>query len=418
MAHSSLVSSLRRNPRCGDGEFSVASARNLIDDRTPGVVGSKTRWIEYVPIKVNILVWRIKLNNHPSRLNLSRRGLDLDTISCRSCNSAVESTNHILFGCSMAKDLYKYIARWWDVSMMTFSSYDEWWNWFSNLRVPSKLKMIFEGVFYISWWVIWNYQNKVIFGPGYQAKDRLLDDIVALSFTWCKSRCKAKFSRPIPPVLLAYSAAQVLVQCNAVYDAHNEVACLMLGSMTPELHRQFENFPTYEMLYELKSMFEKQAGMERVDLIQTFHACKQEEGKPVGSVGQILNGLTSDFSGFVWNYNMHNMRKKTGELHALLIKYEKGLPKKAATTKKPFPHRTGRATDLLRLIHTDVCNPLRHVSRQESATRIFSMVPAKKVDKTPYELWLKKAQEKDKIGSKPDKNGKRGEAKKILKQLQ
>ncbi|GJZ72307.1 hypothetical protein Tco_0636158 [Tanacetum coccineum] len=44
-----------------------------------------------------------------------------------------------------------------------------------------------------------------------------------------------------------------------------------------------------------------------------------------------MNGLTSDFVGFVRNYNMHNMRKKIGELHALLIKYEKDLPKKATT---------------------------------------------------------------------------------------
>ncbi|GKB13821.1 hypothetical protein Tco_0847744 [Tanacetum coccineum] len=46
------------------------------------------------------------------------------------------------------------------------------------------------------------------------------------------------------------------------------------------LHRQFENYAPYEMLQELKSMFEKQAGVERFDLIQTFHAYKQEEGKP------------------------------------------------------------------------------------------------------------------------------------------
>ncbi|GKC74279.1 hypothetical protein Tco_1120162, partial [Tanacetum coccineum] len=32
---------------------------------------------------------------------------------------------------------------------------------------------------------------------------------------------------------------------------------------------------------ELRSMFEKQAGVEKFDLIQSFHACKQEEGKPV-----------------------------------------------------------------------------------------------------------------------------------------
>ncbi|GJX24856.1 retrotransposon protein, putative, ty1-copia subclass [Tanacetum coccineum] len=33
-------------------------------------------------------------------------------------------------------------------------------------------------------------------------------------------------------------------------------------------------------------------------------------------------------------------------------------------TRKPFPHRAERVTDLLGLIHTDVCGPLRHVLRQ------------------------------------------------------
>ncbi|GJZ11253.1 hypothetical protein Tco_0546012 [Tanacetum coccineum] len=49
------------------------------------------------------------------------------------------------------------------------------------------------------------------------------------------------------------------------------------------------------------------------------------------SVGLIMNDLTSNFVRFVRNYNMHNIGKKIGELHALLIKYKKGLPKKAAT---------------------------------------------------------------------------------------
>ncbi|GJZ74640.1 retrovirus-related pol polyprotein from transposon TNT 1-94 [Tanacetum coccineum] len=149
--------------------------------------------------------------------------------------------------------------------------------------------------------------------------------------------------------------AQVLSQWNAVYDAYNEVACLILGSMTPELHRQFENSSPYDMIKELKAMFEKQAEVERFDLIQTFYACKQEEGKPVAAyviqmkgcidqlerlgymlpqdliVGLILNDLTKDFAGFVRNYNMHNMGKTIDELHAMLIKYEKGLSKKAET---------------------------------------------------------------------------------------
>ncbi|GJU71187.1 retrotransposon protein, putative, ty1-copia subclass [Tanacetum coccineum] len=131
--------------------------------------------------------------------------------------------------------------------------------------------------------------------------------------------------QPLPAAPAADSQAQVLSQWNAVYDAYNEVACLILGSMTLELHRQFENSSPYDMIKELKSMFEKQAGVERFDLIQTFHACKQEEGKPVAAyvlqmkgyvdqlerlgymlpqdliVGLILNGLTKDFAGFKAN---------------------------------------------------------------------------------------------------------------------
>ncbi|GJZ70575.1 hypothetical protein Tco_0634125 [Tanacetum coccineum] len=73
--------------------------------------------------------------------------------------------------------------------------------------------------------------------------------------------------------MMTDSAANVLADWNAVYDAHNEVACLMLGWV----------------------------------------------------------GLIKDFAGFMRNYNMHNTRKTIGELHAMLIEYEKGLPKKAET---------------------------------------------------------------------------------------
>ncbi|GJY70424.1 hypothetical protein Tco_0474127 [Tanacetum coccineum] len=50
---------------------------------------------------------------------------------------------------------------------------------------------------------------------------------------------------------------------------------------TVESNAQVLKTPHYDMIKELKAMFEKQAGVERFDLIQTFHACKQEEDKPV-----------------------------------------------------------------------------------------------------------------------------------------
>ncbi|GKG64382.1 hypothetical protein Tco_0659485, partial [Tanacetum coccineum] len=56
--------------------------------------------------------------------------------------------------------------------------------------------------------------------------------------------------QPLPAAPAADSNAQVLslLEWNAIYDAYNEVACLILGSMTPELHRQFENSSPYDMI--------------------------------------------------------------------------------------------------------------------------------------------------------------------------
>nr|GEY72989.1 hypothetical protein [Tanacetum cinerariifolium] len=411
--------------------------------------------------------------------------------------------------------------------------------------------------------------------------------------------------QPLPVAPAADSVANVLAEWNALYDAYNEVACLMLGSMTLELNKQFENYSPYKMLQELKSMFEKQAGVERFDLIQTFHACKQEEEHPakddtfhhckevghwkmnypvylaellnkkkqvgsasslgiftielfdfpntswvydtgcgthigiikqgfrearklkqgslylyvgngvraqveaIGSFNLVLpNGLVicldnchyapsitrgivsvhrlvengfvqcfTDFeisvsknnvfyfnaipsngtyeidlhdlvpninsiynvstkrakhnldSTYLWHYRLAHISKKRIEKLQ-----QKGLLKSTddesfdqcvsclsgKMTRKSFPHRPERATDLFGIIHTDVCGPLRHVSRQhasyfitftddysrygyvyvlkhkhddyalESAARILNMVSTMKVDKTSYELWYGK----------------------------
>ncbi|GJY01209.1 retrotransposon protein, putative, ty1-copia subclass [Tanacetum coccineum] len=75
------------------------------------------------------------------------------------------------------------------------------------------------------------------------------------------------------------------------------------------------NHSAFRSMFEREARKLKQLANKRRDLI----------------VGLILNGLTKDFSGFVKKYNMHNMGKTVGELHAMLIEYEKGLPKKAET---------------------------------------------------------------------------------------
>ncbi|PWA55135.1 zinc finger, CCHC-type [Artemisia annua] len=66
-------------------------------------------------------------------------------------------------------------------------------------------------------------------------------------------------------------------------NEQQEVACLMLASMIPELQKNLENLAAFDMLRELKVMFEQQAEQELFDTVKSFHACKQEEGQSVSS---------------------------------------------------------------------------------------------------------------------------------------
>ncbi|GJV19023.1 hypothetical protein Tco_1368043 [Tanacetum coccineum] len=62
-----------------------------------------------------------------------------------------------------------------------------------------------------------------------------------------------------------------------------EVACLMLGSMTPEIQKNLEDRIAFKILLELKTMFQQQAEQELFKTVKAFHACKQEKGQSVST---------------------------------------------------------------------------------------------------------------------------------------
>ncbi|GJZ65152.1 RNA-directed DNA polymerase, eukaryota, reverse transcriptase zinc-binding domain protein [Tanacetum coccineum] len=178
----------------GSGEFSVAYVRKYIDDHLIGGHSSISRWVKAVPIKINIMAWKVRFDYLPTRLNLSKRGLDLQSILCPMCNKEVESTNHIFFACSMVRELYRRIVSWWDVCFSEFSSYEGWLVWLSNMKIQSTRRVILEGVIYIMWWLVWNFHNQSLFGSSPPLKATIFDEVVNRSFYWCKYRSNASFS--------------------------------------------------------------------------------------------------------------------------------------------------------------------------------------------------------------------------------
>ncbi|GJU99255.1 RNA-directed DNA polymerase, eukaryota [Tanacetum coccineum] len=107
------------------GIFSVASARRRIDEICLPNIGEETRWVKCVPIKINVLAWKIKTDALPTRFNISRRGIDIQDMSCPICDNAIESTDHLFFRCGLVRDIANKVLSWWNLDHANLNSYAE-----------------------------------------------------------------------------------------------------------------------------------------------------------------------------------------------------------------------------------------------------------------------------------------------------
>ncbi|GKC64583.1 RNA-directed DNA polymerase, eukaryota [Tanacetum coccineum] len=108
------------------GDFLVKSVCNLIDDILLPKEEVPTRCVNVIPIKINVFAWRLHLDKLPTRLNLSIRGLKIPSILCLLCSILVESTSHIFFSCSLARQVRSKVNRWWELDDPDIHSYEEW----------------------------------------------------------------------------------------------------------------------------------------------------------------------------------------------------------------------------------------------------------------------------------------------------
>ncbi|GJS82823.1 RNA-directed DNA polymerase, eukaryota [Tanacetum coccineum] len=173
-----------------DGSFRVKDIRNLIDDLILPSGSGPTKWMKYVPIKINIFVWRARRDCLPTRVNLMRRGVVMESTDCSIYGLVKEGAHHILLQCDLAHSVLRRICRWWDIDWQSWSSFHTWDGWFSSIKIASNNKKILEGVFYVAWWSIWVFRNRLLFDDKPLVRSMIFDDIVSLSYLWCKNRCK------------------------------------------------------------------------------------------------------------------------------------------------------------------------------------------------------------------------------------
>ncbi|GJX82366.1 RNA-directed DNA polymerase, eukaryota [Tanacetum coccineum] len=164
----------------GDGCFRVKDVRRLLDDMLLPKSDVPSRWVKQIPIKVNVLAWKISMDRLPTRVNLHRRGVQVSPISCPICCEALENLDHLLFCCDLAKDIARSICNWWGLVWNPVDSYRSWLSWFNLVQLQSSSKQVLEGVFYTSWWSIWSYRNHLLFSDSNLRKDAFVTSSMAI----------------------------------------------------------------------------------------------------------------------------------------------------------------------------------------------------------------------------------------------
>nr|GEU58955.1 RNA-directed DNA polymerase, eukaryota, reverse transcriptase zinc-binding domain protein [Tanacetum cinerariifolium] len=76
-------------------KFSVKGLRLYIDSYSQTLSSQPTRWNSALPSKININTWWVRNRRMPTRHNLDRRCIDLDSIRCPLCNEDIKTKDHV-----------------------------------------------------------------------------------------------------------------------------------------------------------------------------------------------------------------------------------------------------------------------------------------------------------------------------------
>nr|GEU96743.1 RNA-directed DNA polymerase, eukaryota, reverse transcriptase zinc-binding domain protein [Tanacetum cinerariifolium] len=130
----------------GTPTFMDKSTRKQIDQCTLPNGGFETRWNYFLPKKINIYIWRVLRDRLSTRWNLSKKGINMDSLSSSICDTGIETTNHL-----------------------------------DDMCISSSQKSILEVICGVVLWSLWNSRSEMIFGTS-SSRRSTFDKIVDCSY--------------------------------------------------------------------------------------------------------------------------------------------------------------------------------------------------------------------------------------------
>ncbi|XP_071712407.1 uncharacterized protein [Rutidosis leptorrhynchoides] len=130
---------------------------------------------------VEVFIWRARLGRIPVRFELDKRGIDLNSVRCPICDGDIETVEHILFSCQVAKDIWAKVLKWWGYNSAIFGFEDIFNGTFGGVAQDHK-KNQWQAVCWVVCYILWKNRNAKVFKNKLETVPSLFSEVQVLSY--------------------------------------------------------------------------------------------------------------------------------------------------------------------------------------------------------------------------------------------
>ena len=142
------------------------------------------------PRKVNVFVWRASNRRIPVRVELDRKGIDLNSLLCPLCDNVVESVDHCLVLCEKSQAVWDKIFAWWGVGPVNSFNFNEMACHNGGSLTGMEAKDMWQATVFVTGYYLWKNRNSKVFKGKLESSSRIFQDIQLKTFEWVSRRSK------------------------------------------------------------------------------------------------------------------------------------------------------------------------------------------------------------------------------------
>ncbi|KAM0026479.1 putative reverse transcriptase zinc-binding domain-containing protein [Helianthus debilis subsp. tardiflorus] len=173
-----------------NGEFTVSSLRKRLEQQNNPGPGMGFEWSNWVPQKVNFLVWRIYMGRAATMVGLRRRNVQLDSYLCKICGEVDETEDHLFVGCQFALAIWDIVAEWIRCPSFFAFTVKDVIGFHNQIWGTRNWRKLVQSIIMVTLWGIWRARNDRVFNDKEPRVEEVKNEIRQLSFLWFKHRAK------------------------------------------------------------------------------------------------------------------------------------------------------------------------------------------------------------------------------------